>query len=107
MEELSKFWEINDKTNKAKESQLESYIRNNANENILRFIKLGGGPALGSTAEQFSKFKFTNLKDRLKGDTSHDHTIIINKNIIKIEQKTSTLNKAGDFMWQYIAVKHK
>jgi hypothetical protein len=104
--ELSKFWNTIDETKKTKESQLETYIRNGSNENILRFIKLGGGPALGSTAEQFSKFKFSKLKERLKGDTSHDHTIIINKKIIKIEQKTSTLNKSGDFMWQHIAVKH-
>jgi hypothetical protein len=107
MDDLVKFWEINDKTNKTKETQLETYIKNDANEHILRFIKLGGGQALGSIAEQFSKLKFSILKDRLKGDTSHDHTITINKIIIKIEQKTSTLNKAGDFMWQHIAVKHK
>jgi hypothetical protein len=43
----------------------------------------------------------------LKGDTSHDHTININNIIIKVEQKTSSLSKAGDFMWQHIAVKHK
>ena len=43
----------------------------------------------------------------MKGDTSHDHTININNIIIKVEQKTSTLSKAGDFMWQHIAVKHK
>jgi len=68
---------------------------------------LGGGSALGSTAEQYSKLKFNILKDRLKGDTCHDHTININNVIIKVEQKTSTLTKAGDFMWQHIAVKHK
>jgi hypothetical protein len=106
MDELSKFWNTIDETKKIKETQLETFIRNGAKENILRFIKLGGGPALGSTAEQFTKFKFSKLKERLKGDTSHDHTIIINKKIIKIEQKTSTLNKAGDFMWQHIAEKH-
>ena len=106
MDELAKFWETIDETKKTKETQLETYIRNGANEHILRFIKLGGGPALGSTAEQFSKFKFNKLKDRIKGDTSHDHTIIINKKNVKIEQKTSTLNKAGDFMWQHIAEKH-
>jgi hypothetical protein len=43
----------------------------------------------------------------LKGDTIHDHTININNIIIKVEQKTSSLSKAGDFMWQHIAVKHK
>ena len=106
MDKLAKFWETIEKTKKTKETQFETYIRNGANEHILRFIKLGGGPALGSIAEQFSKFKFNKLKDRIKGDTSHDHTIIINKKIVKIEQKTSTLNKAGDFMWQHIAEKH-
>lgn len=107
MDDLIKFWEIIDKKSKVKETQLETYIKNNANEYILRFIKLGGGSALGSTAEQFSKLKFNILKDRLKGDTCYDHTININNIIIKVEQKTSTLSKAGDFMWQHIAVKHK
>ena len=55
----------------------------------------------------FLFIKFNILKDRLKGDTSHDHTININNIIIKVEQKSSTLSKAGDFMWQHIAVKHK
>lgn len=106
MDELSKFWQKIDITNKKKETQLETYVKNGATENILRFIKLGGGPALGSTAEQYSKFKFNKLQDRIKGDTSHDHTIIINNKVVKIEQKTSTLNKAGDFMWQHVAEKH-
>ena len=106
MDELSKFWQKIDITNKKKETQLETYVKNGATENILRFIKLGGGPALGSTAEQFCKFKFNKLQDRIKGDTSHDHTIIINNKVVKIEQKTSTLNKAGDFMWQHVAEKH-
>lgn len=106
MDELAKFWETIDETKKTKETQLERYIRNGANEHILKFIILGGGSALGSTGEKFSKFKFNKLKDRIKGDTSHDHTIIINKKIVKIEQKTSTLNDAGDFMWQHIAEKH-
>jgi hypothetical protein len=106
MDELSKFWQKIDITNKKKETQLETYIKNGASENILRFIKLGGGSALGSTSEQFCKFKFNKLQNRIKGDTSHDHTIIVDNKIIKIEQKTSTLNKAGDFMWQHVAEKH-
>jgi hypothetical protein len=106
MDELSKFWQKIDITNKKKETQLETYVKNGASENILRFIKLGGGPALGSTAEQFCKFKFNKLQDRIKGDTSHDHTIIINNKVVKIEQKTSTLSKTGDFMWQHVAEKH-
>jgi hypothetical protein len=107
MNDLIKFWEFIDKKSKAKDTQLETYKKNNANQHILRFIKLGGGSSLGSMAEQFSKLKFNILKDRLKGDTSHDHTININNIIIKVEQKTSTLSKTDDFMWQHIAVKHK
>ena len=106
MEKLTNFWKTIDNNKKNKESQLEIYIKNNANEHILRFIKLGGGPALGSMSEQYGKFIFSELKDRLKGDSSHDHTIMFNNKIIKIEQKSSTLNKSGDFMWQHIAEKH-
>jgi hypothetical protein len=106
MDELSEFWIMIDKTKKPKETQLETYIRNGANENILKFIKLGGGSALGSMSEQFCKFKFDKLKDRLKGETNHDHTIIINNEIIRIEQKTSTINKSEDFMWQHVSEKH-
>lgn len=46
------------------------------------------------------------MKERLKGDTGHDHTIMINNNLVKIEQKTSTLNNKHDFMWQHVAQKH-
>ena len=104
--ELEKFWKIIDETKKKKETQLEMYIRHGAGEHILRFIKLGGGQSLGSISEQFSRYKFNKLKDRMKGDTNYDHTFSIKNNVIKIEQKTSTLNKSGDFMWQHIATKH-
>lgn len=106
MSKLDNFWIEYDKKNKKKETQLDMYKRNGSNENILRFIKLGGGPSLGSTSEQYAKFVFTDLKERCKGDTSHDHTIEIDGEIIKVEQKTSTLNKKGDFMWQHVAEKH-
>ena len=106
MNKLSIFWKTIDNTKKNKETQLETYIKNNANEHILRFIKLGGGPSLGSMSEQYAKFIFNELKDRLMGDSSHDHTIVFGDIILKIEQKTSTLNKSGDFMWQHVAEKH-
>lgn len=104
--EIAKFWKLTDKAKKRKETQYEFYFRNNASENILRFIKLGGGPSLGCIAEQYCKFKFNELKSRFEGDTGHDHTIVINDKVVKIEQKTSTLNKQGDWMWQHIAEKH-
>ena len=94
MDKLSIFWKTIDNTKKNKESQLETYIKNNANEHILRFIKLGGGPSLGSMSEQYGKFIFNELKDRLNGESSHDHIIVFGDKIIKIEQKTSTLNKS-------------
>jgi hypothetical protein len=106
MNNLNNFWILIDTTNKKKDTQLETYIKNGSNEYILRFIKLGGGPSLGSISEKFSKFKFNILQDRLKGDTTHDHVIFIDNKSIKIEQKTSTLNKVNDFMWQHIAEKH-
>ena len=106
MDKLSNFWKTIDNKKKIKETQLEIYIKNKANEHILRFIKLGGGPALGSMSEQYGKFIFNELKDRLKGESCHDHTIVFGDKIIKIEQKTSTLNKSKDFMWQHIAEKH-
>lgn len=105
--ELAKFWNIYDKKNKIKEeTQIDRYIRNGANKHIIRFIELGGGPKLGCIVEKCAKNKF-NLDDRIKGDTSHDHTIKYKDNIIKIEQKTSTLNKTDDLMWQHISPKHK
>ena len=45
------------------------------------------------------------FKNRINGETGHDHIINHNNNIIKIEQKTSTLQK-NDFMWQHISEKH-
>jgi hypothetical protein len=103
---LEIFWNNYDNKNKKKESQIDIYKKNGSNENILRFIKLGGGPALGTIGEQYAKYTFNNLKERIKGDTGHDHTIQINGETIKIEQKTSSLNKKGDFMWQHVAEKH-
>lgn len=103
---INGFWKKYDDKNIKKESQLEIYTKNDASEDILRFVKLGGGPALGSISEQYAKHTFSDLKERLKGETSHDHTIEIDGKIIKIEQKTSTLNKKRDFMWQHVAEKH-
>ena len=102
MDSLIDFW----KTQKVKKTQLDTYIENGASEHILKFIKLGGGAALGSVAEQYCKYIFTILDKRVKGDTLHDHTIKIKNKIIKIEQKTSTKNKSNDFMWQHIVEKY-
>lgn len=116
---INDFWSNYDNTNKKKETQLERYIRNNASESILRFVKLGGGPALGSAAEKYARYIFTELSER--EDSGHDH-IIKKKNTdsvanittsdsdlshtLKIEQKTSTLDKHNNYMWQHIASKH-
>lgn len=106
MDELSSFWKIIEREQK-NETRLEKYIRNGANENILKFVRLNGGPSLGSVAEKYVRFKFHDLKKRLKGENGHDHIFINDKQIIKIEQKTSTLYDNNDFMWQHIAEKHE
>lgn len=89
--------------NKKKESQLEKYIKNNAPEKIINFIKLGGGNKLGCVAERYCRFKFDILKERQ--NTDHDHIIKYNNKIIKIEQKTATLSN-NNFLWQHICLKH-
>jgi hypothetical protein len=103
---MDKFWLEYDKNNKKKDSKLEIYKKNNANENIMRFVKLGGGPSLGSASEKYAKFTFPELQKRIKSEKCYDHVLYYKEKIIKIEQKTSTLNIKNDFMWQHVAIKH-
>jgi len=107
MDTLDVFWnEVDKKKKKKKETQIERYQKNDAPEGILRFIKLGGGPSLGCTSEKYCRFVFDILKERIKKDTTHDHTLKINGKLFKIEQKTSTLNCNNDYRWQHISLKH-
>ena len=49
------FWE-NQGTGKP--SQVERYEQRHAPDYILRFIRIGGGPRMGTTLEQFARFVF-------------------------------------------------
>jgi len=104
--QLKTFWETLDKKKYNKNTLLERYIKNNASDVILNFIKLGGGPKLGSISEQYGKFIFDDFTYRLKGECSYDHICLFENTTIKIEQKTSTLNNSNDFMWQHVSEKH-
>lgn len=102
---LIEFWKTIDKETKFKETLLDRYIKNQSCPEILRFIKLGGGPRLGSLAEKYARYVF-DFKNRLKGNTNYDHILYYNNISIKIEQKTSTLNTNNDYLWQHISYKH-
>lgn len=94
---LQEFW----KTQQPNKTTYERYLDNNSPTEILNFIKLGGGPALGSKSEKLAAFMFPCLEKRI--DSGHDHTIKKNDKIYKVEQKTSSINKNNDFKFQHIA----
>ena len=90
-----------------KENQLDRYIKHNAPPEILKLVKLHGGPSLGTECEKIAKHFFDMLKYRL--GPGHDHFIDVNGKIIKVEQKSSTVIKksskilfSSDFLWQHI-----
>lgn len=95
------------KKNIQKETQLDRYVRHNAPPEILKLVKLNGGPALGTECEKIARYFFNILECKLGPD--HDHVINANGEIIKIEQKSSTIIKnssnilsPSDFLWQHI-----
>ena len=80
------FWKVVKKCDK---TQLERYIERESPEYILKFISMGGGPRMGTTMENFARFKFKSLQKRSKGadQTGYDHIINIGEKNIYIEQK--------------------
>ena len=101
---LKKYFEEN---KNSKKTQLDRYIGHNAPPEILKLVKLHGGPALGTECEKIAKYYFDILKCRSSSD--YDHLINLNGKIIKVEQKSSTVIKKSstiehpsDFLWQHI-----
>ena len=103
--DIKSFWKLIN--NKKNNTLYDRYKHNDAPEEILNFITLGGGGKLGCISEQYAKYKFNILQKRKEGDTNYDHIIEINNKLIKVEQKTSTNNgKKSKFLWQHIAINH-
>lgn len=109
---VDNFWESMKK--KSKPTQLERYVEKNAPESIQKFIAIGGGAKMGTTLEQFARFRFAkNLKKRGKGkeETGYDHLIEVGegetKKRIFVEQKSSGHWGESDFKWQHVEDKHK
>lgn len=101
---IDSFWSSR-KDKKKKQTQIERYIANDAPAGILKFIQLGGGPAMGVALEEFARFRFKTLATRKKGkeETGYDHLL----GRIHVEQKSSGRWGDGHFHWQHVEMKHK
>ena len=107
---LATFWDEMDKKKKT-ERQLPRYISAGSPSEIKRFIEIGGGVSMGTTLEEFARFRFKNLAKRNKGrkETGYDH-IIKAPTDIYVEQKSSGYwvnKKKDDFHWQHLEEAHK
>lgn len=107
--ELDSYWELTIRDAK-KRTQLERYEAAKSAESILKIIRLGGGPAMGTTMEKIARYSFKDdLLPRAKGATGHDHRMIVGDKTLLIEQKSAGLwsEAVNDFKWQHIEVDHK
>ena len=99
------FWE---KQGKGKPSQIERYEMYNSPIGILKFIRIGGGPKMGVTLENYARYEFSCLQKRDKGkNTGYDHKISLVSKEIYIEQKSSGHWGENDYKWQHVEEKHK
>lgn len=99
------FW---DNHGYGKPSQTERYEKQNSPDWILRFIRIGGGPKMGTTLESYARFELSCLQKRDKGkNTGYDHKIILPSKEIYIEQKSSGHWGVYDYKWQHVEEKHK
>ena len=110
LNEIAEFWK-SESSNKNSLTQLQRYEKNNAPEEIQKFISLGGGAKMGTTLERYARFRFKNLKKREKGEgnTGHDQLIKLDTDkTILIEQKSSGhwKGKADEYKWQHIEKNH-
>lgn len=105
--DLDRFWES--VSGKAKPTQLERYEAKGAPEGILKFIRIGGGPKMGTTLEQYARYTFKGLQKRAKGkdETGYDHLIKLAPKNILVEQKSSGHWGEDDYKWQHVELKHK
>jgi hypothetical protein len=99
------FWDTH---GDGKPSQTERYEKHNSPEWILKFIRIGGGPKMGTTLENYARFEFSCLQKRDKGkNTGYDHKIMVPSKEIYIEQKSSGHWGENDYKWQHVEEKHK
>jgi hypothetical protein len=99
------FW---DNHGDGKPSQTDRYEQRNSPIWILRFIRIGGGPKMGTTLESYARFEFPCLQKRNKGkNTGDDHKITLPSKEIYIEQKSSGHWGENDYKWQHVEEKHK
>jgi hypothetical protein len=105
--EIDNFWKST--SGKKKPTQLQRYEQKNAPECIKRFIAIGGGPAMGTTLEQYARYKFKNLEKRSQGngETGYDHRINLQPKHVLVEQKSSGHWGEDDYKWQHVELKHK
>ena len=109
--DVESFWlAVDGKGKKKPPTQLERYIAKESPAHIIRFIAMGGGPRMGTTLEEFARFRFKNLAKRHAGkeETGYDHVTKAPADVY-IEQKSSGYwkNKGDDFKWQHVEVDHK
>ena len=108
IEALEAYW--SSVTKVGKPTQLARYEAAGAPEPILKIIRLGGGPAMGTRMEKIARHVFKgDLLPRAKGATGHDHRIYVGEKTLLIEQKSAGLwsETANDYKWQHIEVDHK
>jgi hypothetical protein len=99
------FW---DNHGHGKPSQTERYETQHSPDYILRFIRIGGGPKMGTTLESYARFEFNCLQKRDKGkNTGYDHKITLPSKEIYVEQKSSGHWGENDYKWQHVEEKHK
>jgi hypothetical protein len=105
--EIDNFWKSI--SGKEKPTQLQRYEKKNAPDAIKKFIAIGGGPKMGTTLEQYARFRFKNLQKRSKGkdETGYDHLIKLETKDVLVEQKSSGHWGDDDYKWQHVEDKHK
>jgi hypothetical protein len=105
--DIELFWKSRKESKKP--SQLQRYEAKGSPEYIKNFIAIGGGPKMGSTLEDFARFRFKELNKREKGkeETGYDQVIKVGDQKIYVEQKSSGHWGEDDYKWQHIEKKHK
>ena len=102
------FWE--QRTGKAKPTQMDRYVENNSPEQILNFIRLNGGAKMGTTLEEYARYKFSPVlekRDKGKNNTGYDQKVTVSETTVFVEQKSSGHWVKDDFRWQHVEPNHK
>ena len=102
---INAFWKS--LSGKVKPTQLQRYEAKGSPEGIKQFIAIGGGPKMGTTLEQYARFRFKCLQKRSKGkeQTGYDHQMLAGS--VLVEQKSSGHWGEDDYKWQHVEEKHK